>query len=817
MIKNYFKTALRSMFRNKTYSLINIIGLTFGLACFILIGLYLFDELTYDQQHSNTNRIYRVIGHRTTPTENLTVAAGSYMLADQSKGIAEIQNMARVSRTGRANLENPENKKVFQETVTVADNGLMEIFDFEAVAGDPKTALKEPNSIVIVEDLAKKLFNRTDVVGRTVMWEFIETPMKITAVIKNHPRNSSFDFNSVYSESTHNDTATVNQRSSDWLSDNYLLFALLKDKADVAQASKKMTELVRSNANMEAGTSLAYSLQPLKDMHLHSEGIVDGARNSNVSALSNGSLFYIKVFGLVALFVLFIACINYMNLTTAKASNRSKEIGIRKTSGAYQSQLIHQFMLESVLITLFSFVLAILLVNLLLPPFNEFTGKQLSLGIHTDYRIWIYTLVAVLVTGLIAGSYPALILSRFSPVLLLKSIKFQNKNDFSLRKGLVVFQFTVSVIMIIATFVLFLQVRYIKNKDLGFNKELLVVVDINSGRVREAAPVINSEFSKIPHVKNVSTTSRVPGEWKTIPTVKVRTEGSTEDHKIAYFLGVDEHFANTFQSKILKGRNFSNVSDTASVMINESAAKLLNITEPSGQVVEIPSRAFGGIYSPLRNGRIFSARVIGIVKDFNFQSLREKIAPLVMAYQQNPVHVIDYFTAKIDGMDAEQTLDRMKAVLAKIDGSHLFEYHYLDQQLEIFYTEDARRQKILIWSALAAIFIACMGLFGLATYAAEQRIKEIGVRKVLGASVPNITALLSKDFIKLVIISIIIASPIAYFLMNKWLQEFAYRISLDWWVFVLAGVLALLIALLTVSSQAIKAALANPVKCLRTE
>ncbi|MEO6539953.1 MAG: FtsX-like permease family protein, partial [Ferruginibacter sp.] len=283
------------------------------------------------------------------------------------------------------------------------------------------------------------------------------------------------------------------------------------------------------------------------------------------------------------------------------------------------------------------------------------------------------------------------------------------------------------------------------------------------------------------------------------------------------FLGVDENFANTFQAKMIKGRNFNSLSDTASVILNESAAKMLNITEPSDQLVEIPMRAFGGSYSPLRNGRIFSARVIGIVKDFNFQSLREKIAPLVMAYQQNPVHVIDYFTAKIDGTDAEKTLDQMKAVLAKIDGSHLFEYHYLDQQLEIFYTEDARRQKILIWSALVAIFIACMGLFGLATYAAEQRVKEIGVRKVLGASVSNITALLSKDFIKLVIISVIIASPIAYFLMNKWLQEFAYRISLDWWVFVLAGLLALLIALLTVSSQAIKAALANPVKSLRSE
>jgi len=297
----------------------------------------------------------------------------------------------------------------------------------------------------------------------------------------------------------------------------------------------------------------------------------------------------------------------------------------------------------------------------------------------------------------------------------------------------------------------------------------------------------------------------------------MKSEGNTDDYKISYFLGIDENFSNTFQVKMLKGRNFSGRNDSASVILNESAAKLLNITDAAGQIVEVPMMAFGGSYFNLRNNNVFKARVIGIVKDFNFQSLREKIAPLVMGYQYNPVHVIDYFTSKIDGKDVNQTLEKMKEVLAKIDINHLFEYHFLDQQLEVFYQEDIRRQKILIWSALAAIFIACMGLFGLATYAAEQRIKEIGVRKVLGASVTGITALLSKDFIKLVVISIVVASPIAYLLMNKWLQEFAYRIKMDWWVFAISGAVALSIALLTVSFQAIKAAIANPVKSLRTE
>ncbi len=819
MIKNYFKIAIRSLLKNRTYSLINVLGLTFGLTCFILIGLYLFDELTFDRQHENSDRIYRVIGHKKNNNENLTIAAGSFMLAEQSKkDIPEIENTARFTRTGRANMRNPENENTFYQTVTIADNGFMEMFDFEAIAGNPKTALKEPNTIVLTEGLAKQLFNRTDVVGKSVKWEFMETPLKITAVIKDHPRNSSFDFASVYSEATFlSDTGYANRSLRDWSSDNYTVYALLKNKVDASLVSQKINQLVKTNFTAESSSTISYSLQPLKDVHLHSDGIADGARNSNVDAITNGSLFYVKIFGLVALFVLFIACINYMNLTTAKAATRSKEIGVRKASGAHRGQLIRQFLLESVLISLASFLLAICMVNLLLPAFNQFTDKELSLGFHTDNRIWFYTILAALLTGILSGSYPAFVLSGFNPLLLIKGIKLRNKNDLSLRRGLVIFQFVVSVIMIIATLVLYLQVRYINNKDLGFNKDLLLVVDINSGRVRNAAAVINSEFSKIPHVKNVSTTSRVPGEWKTIPTIKFRNEGSTDDYNVSYFLGIDEHFANTFQVQMLKGRNFTGMSDTSSVILNESAAKILNIDNPSGQVVEIPMMAFGGSFFNLRNNRVFKAKVIGITKDYNFQSLREKIAPLVMGYQYNPVHNIDYFTAKVDGGDPDGTLEKMKEVLAKIDINHLFEYHYLDQQLAIFYQEDIRRQQILIWSALAAIFIACMGLFGLATYAAEQRIKEIGVRKVLGASVTSITTLLSKDFIKLVMISVIVASPIAWLLMNKWLQEFAYRINIEWWVFVVAAVTALLIALLTISFQAIKAAIANPVKSLRTE
>ncbi len=820
MLRNHLKIAFRTLRRNRLYTALNVAGLTFGITCFLLIGLYLFDELTFDQQHGNTKRIYRAIQHKKTPTDDLTIAASSYKVAEESKkSIGEIENSARIIRTGRANLSNPENKNTFQETTAFGSSGLLELFDFEAVDGDSKSGLNEPNSIILVEELAQRLFNSTQVVGKTVVFEFMpDKPLKITAVLKNHPRNSSFDFNSVVSEATISNSEDFAAWIADWDSQNFMTFFLLKEKADPTATAQKITGLLNANVKWEPGHSMDFTLQPLKDIHLYSEHIVDGARNSNVEAVSQGVLLYVNIFAIVALFVLLIACINYMNLATARASNRAKEIGVRKASGAFRSHLVHQFLTESLVVTGLSFLLAVAVVNVLLPAFNEFTNKQLSLGIHSNYRIWVYTLLALVVTGLLSGSYPALLLSGFSPLSLLKNLKIQNKGALSLRKGLVVFQFTISVVMMIATIVLFQQVRFANNKNLGFNKELLVVVDINSGRVRNGAETIKTEFSRISTVKNVSVTSRVPGEWKTIPTVKIRPEGNTDEHQVAYLIATDENFAKTFEVQLLKGRNFGGMNDSTSVLLNETAAKLLGITEASAQRIEIPSRANLGGYTPLNaDNQPFKARVIGIVKDFHFQSLREKIAPMVLAYQKNPVHLIDYFTSRIEGRDIPTTLARMNDVLTKIDPTHQLEYHFLDEQLARFYAEDQRRETLLIWVALATIFIACLGLFGLATYAAEQRIKEIGVRKVLGASVLNLTALLSTDFLKLVLIANGIAFPLAWWATSRWLEEFAYHIQVEWWVFVVSGALSISIAIATVSYQAIKAALVNPVKSLRSE
>lgn len=821
MLKNYIAVTLRNLSRNKLYAVLNIAGLAFGLSCFLLLGLYVFDELTFDRHYANAERIFRVIEHKKTKTEDLTIAAASYQLAEASKkSIGEIENTARIMRTGRDNLWNPENPEYkVHENIVFANNGLMEMFDFQAVEGNPQTALGEPHTIVVTESLAQRYFKTNHVLGKILRFGFQEMPLRITAILKDHPRNSSFDFTILVSEATYAVEEDFRQRTaSDWSSNAFMVFAQLRPHADAQTVAPKLTQLVNSNFKQPEGTTVAYALQPLGDMHLYSEGIVDRARNANVEAIQTGSLFYLKIFGAVGLFVLLLACINYMNLTTAKASNRSKEIGVRKASGAFRGHLIRQFILESLVVTALAFVLAVGLVNLLLPSFNTFTEKELSLGLSTDWRVWTIAIAAAATAGLLAGSYPALVLSRFSPIMLLKSLKLKNSRDLSLRKALVVFQFSVSVVMILATIVLYQQVQYVNNKDLGFNKELLIVVDINSSKVRDGAETVQAEFSKIPGVKTVSVTSRVPGEWKTIPTVKVRQTGNTEDHKVAYFLCVDEDFSKTFEVDLLAGQNFTSIADTSAVLLNETAAKILGIGTVAGQTIEIPERAFNGSYRPLADGvKIFQARVAGVVKDFHFQTLREKIAPLVMGYQYNPVHVIDYFTARIEGKDIPGTLKKMEATLTAIDPDHGLEYHFLDEQLARFYLDDARRQAMLVWAAFAAIFIACMGLFGLATYAAEQRVKEIGVRKVLGASVASISNLLIGDFIKLVLVAIAIAAPVAYYFMKNWLSDFAYHIDMRWWMFAAASVLAVVVACLTVGFQAVRAALANPVKSLRSE
>lgn len=818
MFRNYLTIAIRTLFRNKLYAVLNIAGLTFGLTCFLLIGLYVFDELTFDRQHTNANRIYRVVEHKNVKGEETTIGAASYQLAEGSKRtIPEVENTTHIRRTGRANLVDPANPVNFQETVTVVDENFLRVFDFPLLSGDRLTALKEPNSIVINEELARRLFGSVDVLGKKLQWGHMDAPSRITGVLKNHPPNSSFDFNNLISEST--DEGFRKFTATDWSSNGVAVYALLRDGAKPETVAQKMTRMVLSNHRPEKGTSLHFSLQALTDMHLHSAEIADGARNTNVEAMAQGNPVYMKVFSFVALFVLFIAGINYMNLSTARASSRAREIGVRKSIGAVQKNLVFQFLFEAILVTGISFLLALGLLNLLLPYYNEFVDKQLSLGLRTHYRIWLMAIGATALIGLISGSYPALLLSGFKPVMLLKGLKINQNASAGFRKGLVVFQFTVSIVLIIGTIVLYQQVRFMNTTNLGFSKDLLVVVDVNTGKARSGFEAIKAEMEAIPSVKSVSVTSRVPGEWKMYRRVKINTASSRTEPATAYFFGADKDFTTTFGVQLAKGRNFVNPADSTSVLMNETAARLLNITEATGQYVEIPTvSSNGGDFEPVNeSGAPFKARVVGIVKDFHFQSLRDKIAPLVLGYNQNPIHGIDYYTAKIAPGNIPATLEKMKAAMVRADADDPFEYHFLDQQLARFYLEDYRRQTLMTWTALSAIFIACLGLFGLATYSVEQRVKEIGIRKVLGATTFSLTRLLSKDFLALVLIANLIAFPLAWWAIHQWLREYAYHIDPEWWVFAAAAALAVLIALITVSYQSIKASLTNPLENLKND
>jgi len=791
------------MMKNKIFSFINILGLTVGLTSFLLIALYIFDELTFDRFHKNANNIYRIVNDKTTPDGKETKIAGAgYQVSARAKtDFPEVKDAARLITFGRTNVSVIENTNVFYESFQIGNPDFLTTFDFPLLQGDRNTALTAPHSVIVTVETAKKFFGTTDVLGKTIKVDRDSVPFKITAVLKNFPVNSHLSFNLLFSESSITNNDFKKFITADWESDAFTTYLALSDKTDIHKLEIKINRLVTANRKADTKGKYNFILQPLAKIHFYSADIEgDYIRKSNI--------IYIYVFSIIGLFVLLIACINYMNLTTAGFSNRSKEIAMRKVAGASRTNLVAQFLSEAFLITTIALLFALLIVKTLLPSFNAFTEKELTLGIHTDYRILLSIVLVIIIVGLLSGIYPALFQSRFKPLLLLKNKANIGKGNLSMRRSLVVFQFALSITMIIATMIVYMQMKYINTKDMGFNKSQLLVVDINSGKVRRGAETIKTEFAKLSQVKDVSVSSRVPGEWKDLPKVKVKNEKiRILEGTDMYFLGIDDHFLKTYQISLIKGRNFANggLADSSSVIINETAAKELGITEPSEQMIEIPL------------DKIFRARVIGIVKDFNFQSLHESLAPMLLGFQKNPVQYIDYFTMRVTTNNMAETLKQIDAILHSVDQSHLFEYHFLDKQWELFYREDHIRETIFFIVAGLTIMIACLGLFGLATYAAEQRIKEIGIRKVLGASISGIVAMLSKDFLKLVLLAGCIAFPIAWWAMNTWLQDFAYHIKIQWWVFVLAGFIAVAISLITISFQAIKAAMANPVKSLRSE
>jgi len=805
MLKNYLKTAIRNLWKNKVFSAINVIGLAAGLAVFLMIVLFVTDELNYDKFNKNADRIYRLDAEIYFNNTLFDAAVSPEPLAATLvKDFPQVEQMVRFNSAGDI-LVKKNNQNIQDRRAVFADSTLFKVFTLPMIEGDPATALNEPNSMVIDESAAKRYFNRTDVVGQT-LYINNSTTCKITGVIKDIPRQSHFHFSFIRPlRDSYRGNADI------WLSNNNQSYILLKPGVEQSfmQArvnatidnylAKQLEVLVHSSLKSleKKGNYFRYSLMPLRKIHLYSDKSYEFEANGNIT--------YVYIFSVIAAFILMIACVNFMNLSTARSANRAKEVGIRKVAGSTRSDLITQFLTESVLISFFSFVFAVLLSMLILPLFNQLAGKEMH--VSSLFSTWLLPMMVglVLIVGCIAGSYPALYLSSFQPAKVLKGTIAKGFKGSWLRSTLVVFQFIISIILIVGTMVIYNQLKYIRSRNIGYKREQILVLQ-NTYPLDKQIKTFRQEILTISGVEAATITSDLPtgigfnqNGW-----FRDATFDATKAVIMTNFY-IDENYVPALGMQIIKGRNFSAEfsTDSGAVLLNESAVKILSFKDPLKEI----------LYRPDDNNQPRAFRVIGIVRDFNYSSMHYKVGPLVMELNNSTGRI----ALRIDTKSVGSLIEKVKSKWDAMAPGQPFQYTFMDADFNNVYKAEQRTGKLFISFAVFAIFIASLGLFGLVTYAAEQRIKEIGIRKVLGARVSNIVAMLSKDFAKLVLFASIIAFPIAWWAMSQWLQSFAYRIHISWWVFIVAAIIAVMIALITVSFQAIKAALRNPVKSLKAE
>ncbi len=810
MFKNFLKVALRNLWKNKAFSAINIVGLSVGLAVCLLIVLYVKDELSYDRYNEHAENIYRIDADISfNGTQFTSAVSPAPLVPTLMKDYPQILQYTRLRNFGDI-LVKKDNQNVQNHNAVFADSTFFQVFSIPMIAGNRLTALNEPNSIVIDETTAKKYFNSTNVVGKTL---YVDNSVncKITGVIKDIPPQSHFHFSFI--RPIHD---TYHDDQSDWLSNNYSSFVLVRP--GVTQASlqtavngvinnylvKQLDQFLHMNASdlKNSGNHFIYPVMPLTDIHLHS--------NKSYEFEPNGNITYVYIFSIIAIFILLIACVNFMNLSTARSANRAKEVGIRKVAGSLRSHLITQFLTESVLTSFFSLLLAIGFAALLLPLFNQLAGKDMR--VWTLFSTWLMPLMValIIVVGCIAGSYPAFYLSSFQPVQVLKGSIAKGFKSSWLRSGLVVFQFFISISLIIGTIVIYNQLTYIRSREIGYNRDQVLVIH-NTYALDKNIKSFRQDMLKISGVQSAALAGSLPAEtgynqngWFKDPTLDAKQVNIMTDFY------VDHNYIPTLGMQMAAGRNFSTdfPTDSSAVIVNETAAKLLGFKNPLAETLYRPS-------GYATNGAFTSKpfHIVGVVKDFNFNSMHDKVGPLIIELNENWGRI----AIRINTKNIPALISEVEKKWNSMGPGQPFSYSFLDADFNKVYDAEQRTGKLFITFAIFAIFIACLGLFGLVTYAAEQRIKEIGVRKVLGASISEIVGMISKDFIKLVLIAFVIAFPVSWLMMNKWLQSFAYRINISWWVFVLAGLLTIAIALITVSFQAIKAAMANPVNSLRSE
>ena len=815
MFRNYLKVAWRNLMKSKPFSFINIIGLSVGLTCCMLITVYLHNETGYDTYHKNINQLYQlgtvfVKDGKEERTPN-TPAPMAAAMKQEFPEISETTRMMPLFAEDKTLLQykGSATPKSFYETKGyLADASFFKLFTYNFLEGNPATALKEPNSIVLSEDIAKKFFGDQPALNKLIHINSNtdgEHDFKVTGVFRPFDKPSQIDAR-FFLSIPGGDMEQFIKKQTDMVSNNmFNTFFLLKPGADVKNLEAKFPAFVDKYLGTGLKAAGFYKKQfliPVEDMHLKA-----GMPN-DISPV--GSVTYLYILASIALFTLLIACINFMNLSTARSSKRSAEVGVRKVLGADKSSLVKQFLGESLLMSTIAFVIAFGITELLLPAFSRVSGRHLTLGFAHEWFIMAGFFVLSIITGLLAGSYPAFYLSSFEPVKVLKGRFTNSLSVVALRKGLVIFQFIISIVLIIASVVIMNQMNYLRSTDLGFAKDQQIVIPLRSTVAKNIYASLKNEIKQNQHVENAGASLYYPGIVNPSDML-VHAEGkSINDAKDVHTNWVDESCLQTLGIKPVAGRLFSKdfPADTNFRMIlNEQAIKELGF--------QSPQKAIGGRVTLDWRGQSYTWTIIGVVKDFHFQDLHVPIEPY--AFQLNNQPSYNYLIVHAKAADVSSLLKYIQASWHKLNPDEPFEYSFLDEDFQKNYEAENRLSAIVGYFTVIAILISCLGLFGLATFSAEQRTKEIGVRKVLGASVAGIVALLSKDFLKLIGISIVIASPVAWWVMSKWLQDFAYRTNITWAVFVITTAAALCIALLTISFQAIRAAISNPVKSLRTE
>jgi putative ABC transport system permease protein len=810
MIRNYLKIALRNLMKYKFISFINLFGLTVGLACCLLILSYILHEVSYDKYHPNADRVYRVTRTFMNPetgAPNLYLSTVAPPFGPLLKNdFKEIEDMT-VTLSNTNTAIRYEDKMFNEQGVYFADDHFFDFFKTEIKEGNPKKALSDPYSIMMTEEMARKYFGNEEPMNKVVRINFGNYfDFKVTGVYKALPTNTHFHPDMMVSFNTLKDTAIYGERNLQTNFGNNSFFTYIRlpqgydPKKLEAQFPGFLNRVMSSeySGQFKPSQQTRLALQKLTDIHLRS--------HTDYEAEENGDINRVYIFSAIALFILLIACINYMNLSTARSTLRAKEIGIRKVSGAQKKEIMMQFLSESVMISWIAMVLAFLLTWTLLPALNKVSGQQLDISQLLQWQVLLPVLLIPFLVGIISGMYPALFMSSFQPVKVLKGF-LKTRGGVSFRKILVTLQFFISIVLIICTAVVFSQMRYMQNKSLGFDREHIINLPYVT-QLNDKYDAFRNDLLSDANIKNVGRSSRIPtGRLLDAMGSKVLSGDSMVPANVDIkYVFADQDFISTYGVKVIAGRGFSRdfSTDTSAFLVNESAARALGFK--TNDAVVGTDFEYGQ-----RRGKL-----IGVFHDFHFESMHQKIVPLVLLVPRN-ANGYGNISIKVSGAALPGTLARIENTWKKFLPETPYQYTFLDESFARLYQAEDRQKALFTIFACLAIFIACLGLFGLSAFTISQRIKEIGIRKVLGAEVSSIVTLLSADFLKLVAIAAIVAFPAAWLAMHSWLQDFAYRTTISWWIFLFAGVAAAVIALLTISIQAIKAAVANPVKNLRTE